>query len=195
MDGRPRSKTSRGGNVSGHFLRLKAFSEITWPEGRQKVCSTWSGAVQKGQCVTSQHRESDLIHSARRRFKSNTLQVLKLRPDYVALLFTLSFRCDPPSVSCVNRTRPWSDPTHAQKKTWRQTQRTVLDAFFKFMCNRSLSNEVILLSVCHCDFNLPASSGAELWRLSHFNDVKNCMKCSIAVQTEVASENWDMYPI
>ncbi len=39
-------------------------------------------------------------------------------------------------------------------------------AIFKLMCNRSLDNEGIVLStvyiVCHCDFNLPASSSAEL---------------------------------
>ncbi len=54
---------------------------------------------------------------------------------------------------------PWSDP-HAQKKTWRQMQRTVfveikMDAarvsmclaIFKLMCNRSLNNKVIVLSI------------------------------------------------
>ncbi len=84
------------------------------------------------------------------------LQVLMLRSDF--LLKHIIIYMWLPSVSCVNRS--WNDP-HAQKKTWqRQTQNTVFEeikmdaarvsvclAIFKLMCNQSLINEVILLSI------------------------------------------------
>ncbi len=108
-----------------------------------------------------------------------------------------------PSVSCVNHIRPWRDPRMCRRR--HDVRRSALFveikmdtapvsvwlAIFKLMCKRSLNNEVILLSIYCLPLWFKSSRLLQLRIVMSvaFQWRKNCMKCDIAVQTEVALQN------
>ncbi len=84
---------------------------------------------------------------------------------HVPALFKSGWRCDMRTLAYV--LFAWMAKMDAARVS-------VCLAIFKLMWNRSLNNkDIIVYIVCHCDFNLPASTSAELWRLSHFNNVSD----------------------